>query len=196
MGASGSGKSTLLNLIGLLDSPDTGEYKLNGKRVSFESSDDKLSEIRNSKIGFVFQSFNLINHKNTIDNVILPLQYNNSLNLTKSEMVDKGMFYLEKVGLSKWSKHKPLQLSGGQKQRVSIARALVNEPKVILADEPTGALDSKTSLQIMDLLKRLNTEGNTIVMVTHDNNIADFSKRKIKLVDGKLDSNQNGINDE
>ncbi len=186
MGASGSGKSTLLNILGLLDNPDTGEYLLDNSLVSFERGDD-LAGLRNQMIGFVFQSFNLIPYKTAIENIILPLFYRNTKD---EEAKEQAMHLLEKVGMVKWAHHLPNQLSGGQKQRIAIARALITNPKVILADEPTGALDSKTSYQVMELLQGLNDEGNTIVMVTHEEDIANMSKRIVRLKDGNVISEQ------
>jgi len=183
MGASGSGKSTLLNILGLLDHPDSGNYELESTTISF-TNDDYLAEIRNKTIGFVFQAFNLIPHKNALENVLLPLLYRKGVDKVKSST--KALSLLEKMGMEKWAYHMPNQLSGGQKQRIAIARALITDPDVILADEPTGALDSETSYQIIKILQKLNEEGNTIIMVTHEEDIANMSKRIIRLSDGEI----------
>ena len=172
MGSSGSGKSTLLNIVGLLDNYDEGEYHLNGQFI--EKLDEKEAAIlRNKFLGFVFQSFNLITYKNAVENVALPLYYKG---VGRKERQKIAMEYLEKVGLTEWANHLPSELSGGQKQRVAIARALVTNPKVVLADEPTGALDSVTSKQVMDLLKDIHKEGMTIVVITHEEDIAENAK--------------------
>lgn len=182
MGPSGSGKSTLMNIIGLLDRPTDGDYWLNGNEVD-QLSDRRLASVRNAEIGFVFQQFFLLSKLNALQNVELPLIY---AGIAVSKRRSLAMQYLEKVDLQKRIKHLPSELSGGQKQRVAIARALVNNPSIILADEPTGALDTKTGEQIMDLLTALNQEGKTIIMVTHEPDIADFATRKIVIRDGEI----------
>ena len=183
MGASGSGKSTLLNILGCLDQPTSGVYLLDGKEVSGISSAE-ISRIRNRKFGFVFQSYNLLPKTTALENVELPLLYNSDFSLRKRR--EKAKESLEKVGLGDRIYHRTNELSGGQQQRVAIARALVNDPLVIFADEPTGNLDSKTSYQIMDLFQDLNEKGILIVMVTHEPDIVEFTKRKIVLHDGKI----------
>ena len=182
MGPSGSGKSTLMNIIGLLDRPSSGDYSLNGTQVE-ELKEKQLAKVRNQEIGFVFQQFFLLSKLSALQNVELPLVYA-GVNSPKRRQLAKQ--FLEKVELSERMKHLPSELSGGQKQRVAIARALVNNPSIILADEPTGALDTKTSDQIMQLLTELNREGKTIVMVTHEPEIADFATRKIVIRDGEI----------
>jgi putative ABC transport system ATP-binding protein len=182
MGPSGSGKSTLMNLIGCLDRPTSGQYLLDGKDVS-NLNDDELAEIRNKKIGFVFQSFNLLPQATTVANVALPLVYSGVDN--KHE---RALEALELVGMGARAKHRPSEISGGEQQRVAIARALVNNPALILADEPTGNLDTQTSKGIMLLLKRLNSQGITIVLVTHEDDIAGYTNRTIHLRDGKITS--------
>lgn len=182
MGPSGSGKSTLMNIIGLLDKPTSGDYSLNGTQVE-ELKEKQLAKVRNQEIGFVFQQFFLLSKLSALQNVELPLIYA-GVNSSKRRQLAKQ--FLEKVELSERMKHLPSELSGGQKQRVAIARALVNNPSIILADEPTGALDTKTSDQIMQLLTELNCEGKTIVMVTHEPEIADFATRKIVIRDGEI----------
>lgn len=182
MGPSGSGKSTVMNIIGLLDKPTSGDYSLNGTQVE-ELKEKQLAKVRNQEIGFVFQQFFLLSKLSALQNVELPLVYA-GVNSSKRRQLAKQ--FLEKVELSERMKHLPSELSGGQKQRVAIARALVNNPSIILADEPTGALDTKTSDQIMQLLTELNREGKTIVMVTHEPEIADFATRKIVIRDGEI----------
>ena len=167
MGSSGSGKSTLLNIIGILDELDEGQYFLDGIEIK-DLTEKKSANYRNKFLGFVFQSFNLINFKNALENVALPLYYQG---LNRKDRLDKALFHLEKVGLANWASHMPNELSGGQKQRVAIARALAAEPKLLLADEPTGALDSNTSKEIMKFLQQLNDEGKTILIVTHEHDI-------------------------
>ena len=186
MGASGSGKSTLMNIIGCLDSPTGGRYKLNSKDVS-NMSENELADIRNKEIGFVFQTFNLLPRASALDNVSLPLVY---AGYSSSERNEMAMGALKDVDLVDRATHKPNELSGGQRQRVAIARALVNNPSIILADEPTGNLDSKTSHGIMDLFSILHDRGNTIIMVTHEEDIAKFSKRIVRLKDGLISSDK------
>ena len=186
MGASGSGKSTLMNIIGCLDSPTGGTYKLNTKDVS-NMSENELADIRNKEIGFVFQTFNLLPRASALDNVSLPLVY---AGYSSSERKDMAMNALDDVDLVDRATHKPNELSGGQRQRVAIARALVNNPSIILADEPTGNLDSKTSYSIMDLFSHLHEKGNTIIMVTHEEDIAEYSKRIVRLKDGLISSDK------
>ena len=186
MGASGSGKSTLMNIIGCLDSPTGGRYKLNSKDVS-NMSENELADIRNKEIGFVFQTFNLLPRASALDNVSLPLVY---AGYSSSERKEMAMGALKDVDLVDRATHKPNELSGGQRQRVAIARALVNNPSIILADEPTGNLDSKTSHGIMDLFSILHDRGNTIIMVTHEEDIAKFSKRIVRLKDGLISSDK------
>ena len=184
MGSSGSGKSTLLNIIGILDELDSGDYNLDGIQIK-GLSEKKAAQYRNKFLGFVFQSFNLINFKNALENVALPLYYQG---LNRKERQQKAMFHLQKVGLADWSSHLPNELSGGQKQRVAIARALASNPKLILADEPTGALDSTTSQEIMKFLQKLNDEGKTILIVTHEEDISLMCKRIVRLKDGIITS--------
>jgi putative ABC transport system ATP-binding protein len=183
MGASGSGKSTLLNVLGILDNYDTGEYFLNGMLIK-DINETKAAQLRNRTIGFVFQSFNLISFKNAMENVALPLYYQGVGRKKRNLM---AMEYLERVGLKDWWTHLPGELSGGQKQRIAIARSLISKPKVILADEPTGALDSVTSMEVMDLLQEINNEGITILIVTHEHDIALRTQRSIKLKDGVIE---------
>ena len=184
MGPSGSGKSTLMNLIGCLDTPTEGSYVLNGQDVS-RMSDNSLAEVRNKEIGFVFQTFNLLPRASSLDNVALPLIY---AGFGKRERDERAMAVLQSVGLGDRAKHKPNELSGGQRQRVAIARALVNHPSIILADEPTGNLDTKTSHEIMDLFEALYAKGNTIIMVTHEEDIARYAHRIVRLRDGLVES--------
>ena len=186
MGSSGSGKSTLLNILGLLDVSDSGEYHLDGVLIK-DLNETKAAKYRNKFLGFVFQSFNLINYKNAMENVTLPLYYQG---IGRKERQKKAMKYLEMVGLKEWAHHLPNELSGGQKQRVAIARAMAAEPKVILADELTGALDSKTSYEVMDLIQQINDQGNTILVVTHENDIAHMCKRIVHLKDGKIEEDK------
>ena len=182
MGSSGSGKSTLMNIIGCLDAPSSGDYKLNKNNISKLSSNE-LATIRNKKIGFIFQSFNLLPRLNALENVMLPLFYSGK---SSDERKDLALNALNSVGLRDRTNHRPNQLSGGQQQRVSIARAIVGSPKLILADEPTGALDSKTSLEIMKIMQSLNQKGITIVVVTHENDIAEYGNRIIHMKDGHI----------
>ena len=182
MGPSGSGKTTLMNIIGCLDSPSSGSYMLNNKTVS-DLSDDELAKIRNSEIGFVFQSFHLLARNTALDNVMLPLKYAGK---QKAEAITLAKDVLGQVGLSDRYSHSPSELSGGQQQRVAIARALVNKPSILFADEPTGNLDSKTGSEIMKLFKKLNEEGQTIILITHEDEIAKKSKRVITIMDGLI----------
>ncbi len=186
MGPSGSGKSTLMNLLGCLDTPTSGEYILNGKQVS-EMHDDELAEIRNKEIGFVFQTFNLLPRTTALDNVALPMIY---AGYSKSERRERATEVLKQVNLADRMDHQPNQLSGGQRQRVAIARALVNKPSIILADEPTGNLDSKTSVEIMNLFGEIHKNGNTVILVTHEEEIAEYAHRVIRLRDGIIESDK------
>jgi len=180
MGSSGSGKSTFLNILGILDEADSGSYILDG--VPIKNLNEKIAaKYRNEFLGFVFQSFNLIGFKSALDNVAMPLYYKG---MKRKERLELAAHYLEKVGLANWSHHLPNEMSGGQKQRVAVARALVTNPKVLLADEPTGALDSKTSYEVMELIQEINSEGKTVLIVTHENDIANMTKRIINLKDG------------
>ncbi|KRP28188.1 ABC transporter ATP-binding protein [Polaribacter sp.] len=186
MGSSGSGKSTLLNIVGLLDIHDEGNYYLNGELIK-DLNEKKAAILRNKFLGFVFQSFNLISYKTALENVSLPLYYKG---VSRKERNEISMDYLDKVGLKDWASHLPNELSGGQKQRVAIARALVTKPKVVLADEPTGALDSITSNSVMDLLKDINNEGMTVFVITHEEEIASQTKRIVRLKDGVIVSDE------
>lgn len=182
MGSSGSGKSTLLNIIGMLDEADSGDYILDHLPIK-NLTEKKAAVYRNKFLGFIFQSFNLINYKTAIENVALPLYYQG---MKRKERLELALFHLKKVGLVNWAKHLPKELSGGQKQRVAIARALAANPKLLLADEPTGALDTKTSYEIMEFIQSLNDEGKTILMVTHEEDIANMCKRIVRLRDGVI----------
>lgn len=193
-GASGSGKSTLLNILGILDTYDAGDYHLNGTLIK-NMSEREAAKFRNEMIGFVFQSCNLINFKNALENVALPLYYK-KVSRKKRNII--AMEHLDKMGLKDWAHHMPNELSGGQKQRVAIARALISGPKIILADEPTGALDSKTTVEVMDVLTNLNSEGITTIIVTHEKSVADATKRIIHLKDGMIEyetRKNNGVHD-
>lgn len=182
MGSSGSGKSTLLNILGMLDEADKGSYTLDGVPIK-DLNEAVAARYRNKFLGFIFQSFNLISYKSALDNVALPLYYQG---MKRKERMEKAMNYLEKVGLAAWAGHLPNELSGGQKQRMAIARALASDPKVLLADEPTGALDTKTSYEVMDLIQKINEEGRTILVVTHEHDIAQMTKRIVNLKDGLI----------
>ncbi|MFK8060115.1 MAG: ABC transporter ATP-binding protein [Polaribacter sp.] len=186
MGSSGSGKSTLLNIVGLLDIHDEGDYYLNGQLIK-DMNEKKAAILRNKFLGFVFQSFNLISYKTALENVALPLYYKG---MNRKERLKVALDYLEKVGLKDWANHLPNELSGGQKQRVAIARALVTNPKVVLADEPTGALDSTTTDNVMDLLKDINDEGMTVFVITHEEEVAEQTKRIVRLKDGLIISDE------
>ena len=182
MGSSGSGKSTLLNILGMLDEADEGDYILDGIPIK-NLNETKAANYRNKFLGFIFQSFNLINYKTALENVALPLYYQK---MPRKQRQEKALKYLDQVGLKEWSHHLPSELSGGQKQRVAIARAMVAEPKVLLADELTGALDSTTSYEVMDLIQKINDLGNTILVVTHEPDIAQMCKRIVHLKDGVI----------
>ena len=184
MGASGSGKSTLLNILGILDDYDEGEYRLDGTLIR-NLSETKAADYRNRMIGFIFQSFNLIGFKDAMENVALPLFYQGVSRRKRNQL---AMEYLEKVGLTEWAHHMPNELSGGQKQRVAIARALITQPRIILADEPTGALDSKTSLEVMQLLKKLHEQGMTIIVVTHESGVAYQAEKIVHIKDGQIEN--------
>ncbi len=186
MGPSGSGKSTLMNILGCLDSPTSGTYILNGHDVS-KMQDDSLAEVRNKEIGFVFQQFNLLPRMSALENVALPLVY---AGIPKKKRLEMAMEVVKKVGLAERSHHKPNELSGGQAQRVAIARALVNNPSIILADEPTGNLDSRTSIEIMEMFQAIHEGGNTVVLVTHEEDIANYARRIIRLRDGKIETDE------
>ena len=188
MGPSGSGKTTLMNIIGCLDTPTSGKYKLNGSSVA-SLQDDELASIRNKEIGFVFQSFNLLAKNTTLDNVMLPLKY---AGFNKKDAVLKAKDGIERVGLTDRINHAPAELSGGQQQRVAIARALVNNPSIIFADEPTGNLDSKTGVEVMSLFKELNSKGQTIILITHEDSVAQQSNRIITIMDGLIKSDDRG----
>lgn len=182
MGSSGSGKSTLLNILGILDEAEKGTYHLDGKLIK-NLNEKVAAQYRNKFLGFVFQSFNLISYKNALENVAMPLYYQG---MKRNMRMEKAMHYLEKVGLTDWASHLPNELSGGQKQRVAIARALASDPKVLLADEPTGALDSKTSYEVLELIQEINDEGRTVLVVTHEDDIAHMCKRIVNLKDGVI----------
>ncbi|MCL7763833.1 ABC transporter ATP-binding protein [Polaribacter sp. Z014] len=186
MGSSGSGKSTLLNIVGLLDEHDEGDYYLNGQLIK-NLNEKKAAILRNKFLGFVFQSFNLISYKTALENVALPLYYKG---IARKERMQIALEYLDKVGLKDWENHLPNELSGGQKQRVAIARALVTKPKVVLADEPTGALDSTTTDSVMQLLKDINNEGMTVFVITHEEEVAEQTKRIVRLKDGLIISDE------
>ncbi len=182
MGSSGSGKSTLLNILGILDNYDEGSYHLNGKLVK-NMSEKQAAKLRNEMVGFIFQSFNLISFKNALENVALPLYYQKVSRKKRNKL---ALEYLEKLGLRDWAEHMPNELSGGQKQRVAIARSLISKPKIIFADEPTGALDTTTSYEVMDILKAINAEGITIILVTHEHDIASMTHKIIHMKDGVI----------
>lgn len=182
MGSSGSGKSTLLNILGILDNYDEGTYHLNGKLIK-NMSEKQAAKLRNELLGFVFQSFNLISFKNAMENVALPLYYQGVSRKKRNKI---ALEYLDKMGLLQWANHLPNEMSGGQKQRVAIARSLISKPKIIFADEPTGALDSATSFEVMDILREINKDGITLIIVTHEHDIAAMTQKIIRLSDGKI----------
>ncbi|TAE20941.1 MAG: ABC transporter ATP-binding protein [Cytophagales bacterium] len=186
MGPSGSGKSTLMNIVGCLDTPTSGSYVLNGKDVS-NMTENELAETRNQEIGFVFQTFNLLPRQTSLENVALPLIY---AGFNKADRTEKAMLALKNVGLENRAGHRPNELSGGQRQRVAVARALVNDPSILLADEPTGNLDSKTSYEIMDLFDQIHSKGNTVIMVTHEEDIAEYAHRIVRLRDGLVETDR------
>ncbi|CCH56921.1 ABC transporter related protein [Fibrisoma limi BUZ 3] len=186
MGPSGSGKSTLMNIVGCLDTPTSGRYVLNGQDVS-NMSENELAEVRNKEIGFVFQTFNLLPRQTSLENVALPLIY---AGFNKADRTEKAMLALKNVGLDNRAGHRPNELSGGQRQRVAVARALVNDPSILLADEPTGNLDTKTSYEIMDLFDQIHSKGNTVIMVTHEEDIAEYAHRIIRLRDGLIETDR------
>lgn len=190
MGASGSGKSTLLNILGILDNYDEGSYYLDGKLIR-DLSESKAADYRNRMIGFVFQSFNLIPFKNALENVALPLFYRGVNRKRRNAL---ALEYLDRLGLAEWAHHLPNELSGGQKQRVAIARALITQPQILLADEPTGALDSRTSIEVMQLLKQLNEEGQTIIVVTHESGVANQTNRIVHIKDGMIRHIEDNVN--
>lgn len=190
MGPSGSGKSTLMNIVGCLDTPTSGQYVLNNQDVS-RMGENELAEVRNKEIGFVFQTFNLLPRQTSLENVALPLIY---AGYSKADRTEKAMQALKNVGLENRAHHRPNELSGGQRQRVAVARALVNDPSILLADEPTGNLDTKTSYEIMDLFDQIHSKGNTVIMVTHEEDIAEYAHRIIRLRDGLIETDRINTN--